>query len=51
MVDALVYSLAETLADEKTEKLFETQRSLADKKGDAIVNILLKLYKRNGSRN
>ena len=51
MVDALVYALAETLADEKTETLFERQRSLADKKADRIVNILLKRYKRNRSRN
>ena len=47
MVEALVNALTDTLAEEKTETLFDTQRSLADKKADAIANILLKRYMRS----
>ena len=47
MVEPLVDTLAVKLAEEKTETLFDTQWSMADKKADAIANILLKRYKRS----
>ena len=47
MVEALVDTLGDTQAEEKTETLFDTQWSLANNKADAIVSDLLKRYKRN----